>query len=669
TGYLYPSILYGTLTRACPAGVTLILFPFSKPSIKANFNLLDLPALAGNCLNDRMSQLSSLSSIKVGVDLGTTYSGVAWALTSTPDEINVIDRWVAKGGRTSAKAPSEIAYTPSGVKWGFGIPNEVPRLALFELLLDPTKYSLATSTNTPLAGTNHLIPPGKKLVDVVTDYLSELYKHTIKHLKGALGEDLVEFSPLDFTFIVPAVWSDAAKNLTLQAAENAGFGRKKSIRLISEPEAAAVCCLKEMQPNNLNVGDAFVVADCGSRTVNVISYTITRKAPKLEAVECVEGAGAMCGSAVLNECFEKLRSYWHQASTRAFSWVMWITELPRFDKMSHRARVYMVKEFDDCLKRNFTDSDEEDIFTCRIPGVADDSEAGIKDGMFVIDREEMREIFDPTVEEIVELVQKQVDEVEKLVAITPLPDEGLYPDAFSSIIFPRGRRRAKSLVLIGGFGESEYLRSRLQAEIRTNDDRKISILQPSMAWSAAVRGAVMCGLEGEMVRVRKVTSSYGYSCSVPFIEGIHPKIDGYIDPHDGECMCMRRMHWFIRKGEDVEDNNPIRHTFYICRSSLDELNDRITVPLLATDHPVSHPNRISWRYPLILAHLVDIYPYCTLEVDLSVIPEKFKRKIGINDQFYFRLGFDLLISIQSASMLFQFDIDGTVYSDVKACYH
>jgi len=74
----------------------------------------------------------------------------------------------------------------------------------------------------------------------------------------------------------------------------------------------------------------------------------------------------------------------------------------------------MIKEFNDDLKRNFTDSEEEELFTCPIPGVANDSTAGIEEGMFVIDREEMKEIFDPVVNKVVHLVQQQVKEVEKL---------------------------------------------------------------------------------------------------------------------------------------------------------------------------------------------------------------------------------------------------------------
>jgi len=86
----------------------------------------------------------------------------------------------------------------------------------------------------------------------------------------------------------------------------------------------------------------------------------------------------------------------------------------RYDKMRHEGRSYMMKEFNDSLKRNFTGSEEEELFTCPIPGVADDRTAGIEDGMFVIDRDEMKAIFDPVVRKIIHLVQQQVREVEKL---------------------------------------------------------------------------------------------------------------------------------------------------------------------------------------------------------------------------------------------------------------
>ncbi|PWW76339.1 actin-like ATPase domain-containing protein [Tuber magnatum] len=572
-----------------------------------------------------MSEPSSLNSIKIGIDFGTTYSGIAWAHTSIPGEINIIDKWVTGRNRTSAKAPSEIAYTSSGVKWGFGIPSKEPRLAWFKLLLDPTKYSHASTANSPLARTQLLIPRGKKPVDVVADYLSELYKHTIDHLEKSLGKEVVEVSPLDFILTVPAVWSDAAKDLTLQAAKSAGFGRKKSIRLISEPEAAAVCCLKEIEPNHLNIGDTFVVADCGGGTVDVISYTITKKSPKLEVVECVAGTGAVCGSTVLNKRFEEL------VRDRIGD---------KFDKMKYEGRLYMVKEFNDSLKRNFNDSEDEDIFTCPIPGVADDSAARIEDGMFVIDRDEMREIFDPVVKEIVQLVQQQVKEVEK-TKVNPSLEEVWIP---SRGHFSRQTRQVKALVLVGGFGESEYLRSQLQNQIMTSDGRKLSILQPPNAWTAVVRGAVMRGLEGGMVRIRKAPNSYGNSCSEPFIHGFHPEEDGYIDPYNGVYMCAGRMQWYVRKVKTEAADYPFRYGV-VTASRATTL--RRTTPL---------EKRIRTT--------------CTIWVDTSVIPrEKFMRRIGITGQPYLRLEFDLLMTFQSASILYEFEVGGKVYRDVKAHYH
>ena len=73
--------------------------------------------------------------------------------------------------------------------------------------------------------------------------------------------------------------------------------------------------------------------------------------------------------------------------------------------------------------------------------------------------------------------------------------------------------------------------------------------------------------------------------------------------------------------------------------------------------------------PAMLIYLADIYPVCTLKVDRSVIPEeKYERKIGLDGQPYFKLDYNLLMSIDSAALVFQFEIDGTIYQDVRASY-
>lgn len=227
-------------------------------------------------------------------------------------------------------------------------------------------------------------------------------------LERNFGKEFLDATPVDIILAVPAVWSDAAKALTMQAAIAAGLGTRQSIQLISEPDAAAVCTLKDIQPNHLRVNDTFIVADCGGGTVDLISYQIVALEPNLEVKECAVGTGGMCGSTYINTNFEDfVRSRIGDA----------------FDNMKPKGRLVMMKHFDEFLKRTFSDDEDEDIFSCPIPGVPDNPEAGVEDGFFVLTREDMREIFEPVIAEILDLVQKQIDAVETRVVEEDVKEE------------------------------------------------------------------------------------------------------------------------------------------------------------------------------------------------------------------------------------------------------
>lgn len=71
-----------------------------------------------------------------------------------------------------------------------------------------------------------------------------------------------------------------------------------------------------------------------------------------------------------------------------------------------------MKKFEEELKRNFTDSDDDDEIYCPVGGIPDDPIAGIDGGDLIITREEMKEIFDPVIDKIIPLVENQVRNVE-----------------------------------------------------------------------------------------------------------------------------------------------------------------------------------------------------------------------------------------------------------------
>lgn len=208
-----------------------------------------------------------------------TFIRVAAVYTSTPDDVEIIKTWPGGNGITSDKVPTEIAYdyppnaagsapgpdvSPT-VKWGFQFRPEESRLRCIKLFLDRSqKLPFYVS---PLETAAQLKRFNKNVVDAVSDYLTQIYTHTMDTLTRRYGESFMASTKVDFVLTCPAVWSDAAKNTTLQAAERAGMGSRSDIQMISEPEAAAVYTLKAIQPNQLNVGDNFIVCDAGGGTV------------------------------------------------------------------------------------------------------------------------------------------------------------------------------------------------------------------------------------------------------------------------------------------------------------------------------------------------------------------------------------------------------------------
>lgn len=164
--------------------------------------------------------------------------------------------WPGGANLTSPKVPSKISYEKEGIKWGFQIKPFQTCIECFKLCLDPNLRppDFVSLPNIYAQLQQH----GKSVQDVVRDYLQMLYDHTITMLTRSLGQTFVENTKIEFILTCPAVWSDRSKNATLQAAEGTGMAKSCKIRLISEPEAAALYTLKTIQPKNLKV-DFFIV--------------------------------------------------------------------------------------------------------------------------------------------------------------------------------------------------------------------------------------------------------------------------------------------------------------------------------------------------------------------------------------------------------------------------
>jgi hypothetical protein len=264
-----------------------------------------------------------------------SFSGAAYTLflhRPTDPRIDPISDWPSahRHHTYTQKVPSDIAYDADGrVYCGFECPEQATRLRWAKLLLetdpDPRKAYLLDSEE--VRETRRAMQElGKSVITVVADYLKWLWSRITYCICDEQNDpDLIKNSDLTIVMTVPAIWSDAAKENTLQAAELAGLADEgREIKFITEPEAAAISELQQRLSNGqVTEGDCVIVCDAGGGTVDVVSYRVTKVSP-MELDQVVVADGGLCGSVYIDQAFTRqltgiLQTDWHQLPPSAKS--------------------------------------------------------------------------------------------------------------------------------------------------------------------------------------------------------------------------------------------------------------------------------------------------------------------------------------------------------------
>lgn len=116
------------------------------------------------------------------------------------------------------------------------------------------------------------------------------------------------------------------------------------------------------------------------------------------------------------------------------------------------------------MKRNYSSTAADEVYTVSVPGLGQDSNLGInKRGKLLLKSGDVKEILEPVVAEVVKSVQDQIKATNKEV---------------------------KSVLLVGGLGGSQYLQERIRGAVKDT----IEVIKPPYAWSAVVQGALIKGL-------------------------------------------------------------------------------------------------------------------------------------------------------------------------------
>ncbi|OJT02592.1 Heat shock 70 kDa protein 12B [Trametes pubescens] len=435
----------------------------------------------------------------VAMDIGTTYSGVAYAFLD-PGETPKIQGITRYPGQENAagdsKIPSILYYRRDGTVHSIGAEAAHPGIELeaededlvfvewFKLHLRPETLDSKEIKRRDLPP----LPEGKSVLDVFADFARYLFQCTQRYIKethanGASMWSSIE-DQIEFVLSHPNGWEGLQQGKMRQAAIIAGLipdtpdGHAR-VQFVTEGEASIHFCIRSgLTSDSLSVsahvaafrsgifiywqdGQNVMIVDAGGGTVDISSYAFISTSP-LNVEEIASADCLMQGSTRVN------------ARAKTF-----LQEKLKDSKYGNEEDIKaMLDYFDKSTKPIFKDATEQSYIKFGSMG-CNDPKVKIRRGQLLLSGSEMEAFYGPSLEAIVEAVQKQ-----RHTATRPI-----------STVF-----------LVGGFAASPWLYSNLRQVV---SPLGLTVCRPDTHTNKAVaEGGVSFYLE-HFVSARIIKMTYG----------------------------------------------------------------------------------------------------------------------------------------------------------------
>ncbi|KAN0080079.1 hypothetical protein V8E55_009645 [Tylopilus felleus] len=574
--------------------------------------------------------------MSISIDFGTTFSGVAYASSRIASGvIQQILHWPGSF-ETFRKVPTCLLYDERGrvLAWGLEAKNASPmpgtvRCEWFKLFLEPRALRDESAIDPRLPQ----LPPGKTAMNLIVDFLTCLWEYAKEEITREIGA-VADLNAADVVVTCPAAWDAKGCDLMRVAAIEAGLVQsahagdihwRDRLRIITEPEAAAVHCARLTDLHKLRPSQNFMICDAGGGTVvrtvlfvHVVLWVILAARPKkkkkdlacykitgqvnqngnLEMAEMCARSGANCGSLFLDLRFRELVKTLladHPAHLDAASLAYFMHSFSQTDKLAFRGEV---------------DDETYFHFTCFNVQDPHDPSVGLINGELAIPGILIRrEVFDPVVNQVLDMIEEQSGKIQQ---------------------------RIDALLLVGGFAGSEYLFRRVEAKF----SGKIKVIaRPSDADTATVRGGAQYGLSRKtIVSTVIVPRAYIMKVKLPADPEDWLKRPAYIkENHANVAICENRLQYLVMKGAILRKGQRVKTKF--CKFSQNRQDCHFVAVLYTSERDES------MRY----TDEGETTELCKWTVDLSTLPT-FEQNASIPQPNGFYTEFELGLEMDSAEV-------------------
>ncbi|MBT3784931.1 Hsp70 family protein [bacterium] len=221
----------------------------------------------------------------VGIDLGTTNTSVTYLDPETGSLTQYkIHQMISEGLMDARDILPSVLYTPADGEFSEGdldlpwekspswIVGEMARRQWSRAGHRVVHSAKSWLCHGALGGKDPILPFKSTIEDKVSAYEATL--KIISHLKSSWNYDALHervparLEELDVVVTIPASFDPAARELTLEAAREAGL---EKLRLLEEPQAALYSWLQDQSQDwreNLQVGNRILVCDVGGGTTD-----------------------------------------------------------------------------------------------------------------------------------------------------------------------------------------------------------------------------------------------------------------------------------------------------------------------------------------------------------------------------------------------------------------
>ncbi|CAE6499636.1 unnamed protein product [Rhizoctonia solani] len=442
------------------------------------------------------------TKILIGIDIGTTQSGVAFAFLKRGESqaLHRVTRWPGQEAHNQqARIPTLIWYDNNAKAVAFGA--------------EALSYAVEEEAE------DNALPPGVSIRQIYSDFLGYLLKNTRAVFENRLLDGRMiwqQYSPtMEVVIAHPNGWGIREQEFLRAAAVAAGFSTSdqasSKICFVTEAEASIQFCVYHTNLGTvLQPGMNFAVCDAGGSTVDTTLYSVASTYPILRIEEKRASACVQAGA-----IFVDLQAEGYLRR------ILQVGGLNQDDIVEYTSAG--VKDFESGAKRVFKDeiSDQSVVIAhTRFNYAA----IRARRGRITLPGSVVKSFFDVCMKEIVCSVDQQL----------------------SGFNVPH-------ILLVGGFGDSPYLRQEFRKRYEpqgcqvssTNDSSSKAVADGAVLWAVAQR-----------TFPRVLQFSWGIETSVTFDPNDPDHVQRKGAPSTlGWTTVPGRWKKLVRKGAPLEGEN------------------------------------------------------------------------------------------------------------------